>query len=99
VDLVDIICMVYLDNILIYSDDPEDYQIYISQVLDRLREKGLYVKPSKYMFSIKEVEFLGFIVNTKGVVIEPSQIETICNWPVPTSFRKVQVFLGFANFY
>jgi hypothetical protein len=57
------------------------------------------VKPSKCVFNTKEVEFLGFIVNTKGVVIEPSQIETICDWLVPTSFREVQVFLGFANFY
>jgi hypothetical protein len=99
VDLIDIIYIVYLDNILIYSDNPEDYQIYISQILERLREKGLYIKPSKYIFSTKEIEFLGFIINTKGVVIEPSQIEIICNWLVPISFRKVQVFLGFANFY
>jgi transposase InsO family protein len=98
-DLVDVICVVYLDDILIYSDDPEDHQTHVSQVLDRLREKGLYAKPSKCVFSTKEVEFLGFIVNTEGVVMEPSRIETIRDWPVPTSFREVQVFLGFANFY
>jgi hypothetical protein len=50
---------------------------YISQVLERLRENRLYIKPSKYMFHTKEVDFLGFIVNTKGVVIEPSRVETI----------------------
>jgi hypothetical protein len=98
-DLIDVICVVYLDDILIYSDDPEDHQMHVSQVLERLREKGLYAKPSKCVFSTKEVEFLGFIVNTEGVVMEPSRIETIRDWPVPTSFREVQVFLGFANFY
>ena len=76
-NLVDIICMVYLDDILIYSYNPKDHSKHISQVLERLRENRLYIKPSKYMFYTKEVDFLGFIVNTKGVVIEPSRVETI----------------------
>ena len=99
VGLVDIICVVYLDDILIYSADPEDHPNHVNQVLQRLREHGLYVKPSKCVFHTDEVEFLGFVVNTKGIVMEPSRVETIRDWPVPTTFREVQVFLGFANFY
>jgi hypothetical protein len=57
------------------------------------------MKPSKCVFYTDEVEFLGFVINTKGIVIEPSRVETICDWPVPTTFREVQVFLGFTNFY
>ena len=99
VNLVDVICVVYLDDILIYSHNPEDHSKHVSQVLERLRENGLYAKPSKCVFHTKEVDFLGFIVNTEGVVMEPSRVETIQDWPVPVSFREVQVFLGFANFY
>jgi hypothetical protein len=57
------------------------------------------MKPSKYIFYTDEVEFLGFVINTKGIVIEPSRVETIRDWPIPTTFREVQVFLGFTNFY
>jgi hypothetical protein len=71
------IYIVYLDNILIYSYNPKDHSKHISQVLERLRENGLYTKPSKCVFYTKEIDFLGFIVNTKGVVIEPSRVETI----------------------
>jgi hypothetical protein len=67
--------------------------------LQRLRENGPYVKLLKCEFSTERVEFLGFIITTEGVVIEPSRVDTICNWPNPTSYREVQVFLGFANFY
>ena len=77
VNLVDVICVVYLDEIFIYSHNPEDYSKHVSQVLERLRENGLYVKPSKCVFHTREVDFLGFIINTKGVVIEPSKVETI----------------------
>lgn len=91
--------MIYFNNILIYSANPEDHQRHIIQILQRLRENGLYAKVSKCVFHTTEVEFLGFVINTKGVVMEPSQVEAIQDWLVPTSFREVQVFLGFANFY
>ena len=76
-NLVDVIYIVYLDDILIYSYNPEDHLKHISQVLERLRENRLYTKPSKCVFHTREVDFLGFIINTKGVVIEPSRVETI----------------------
>jgi hypothetical protein len=97
--LVDTICVVYLDDIMIYSYDREDHVAHVKQVLERLRANGLYVKPSKCVWHTQEVEFLGFVINTEGLVMEPSRVETIREWPVPTSYREVQVFLGFANFY
>jgi hypothetical protein len=64
---------------LIYSTDPEDYTDYINQVLQYLREYRLYIKPSKYIFYTNKVELLGFVINTKGIVIELSRVETICD--------------------
>ena len=64
-----------------------------------MRENGLYIKLLKCEFSTKRVEFLRFIITIEGVVIEPSRVDTIRNWPNPTLYREVQVFLGFTNFY
>lgn len=97
--LLDDFVVVYLDDILIYSRNPEDHAEHVKRVLERLRKYDLYAKLSKCEFSVEEVEFLGFIVGKDGVRADPSRIETIQQWPVPTSFREVQVFLGFANFY
>jgi hypothetical protein len=64
-----------------------------------LIEAGLYCKLSKCTFSIYKIDFLGYIVNTDRVAIEKLQVVTIQDWPEPQSIHKIQVFLGFANFY
>ena len=68
-------------------------------VLDRLREAGLRVKPSKCRFLQKEVKFLGHIVSEKGISTDPGKTEAIQKWPAPRSKRKLQQFLGLANYY
>ena len=73
--------------------------MHVKQVLHQLRSYGLYIKLSKCAFDTRQVEFLGFVVGDSGVSMEPSRIATIQDWPVPKSFKQVQVFLGFANFY
>jgi len=67
--------------------------------LQRLREWKLYAKVTKYTFDTESVDFLGFVVTPAGVVIDQSRVTTIQEWPVPTCYRDIQVFLGFANFY
>ena len=97
--LVDITCVVYLDDILIYSEKEEDHERHVREVLERLFEWNLYAKASKCTFFTKSVEFLGFIVTPQGVVMDPVRVQTIREWPEPKRFRDIQVFLGFANFY
>ena len=97
--LVDIFCVVYLDDILIYSKSIEDHREHVMQILKRLRRFQLYANLKKCKFSTTKVEFLGFIISTDGVLMDPRRVEAICDWPVPKTFREVQVFLGFANFY
>lgn len=69
------------------------------RVLERLRKFKIYCNLKKCRFSTTEVEFLGLIVSTKGVSMDTSRVETITEWPEPTSFKDLQVFLGFINFY
>jgi hypothetical protein len=97
--LVDNTCVVYMDDILIYSEDPSQHYRHVAEVLKRLRQFQLFVKLSKCLFAVTEVEFLGFIVSTNGVLMDPKRIDTIVQWPVPKSYLNVQEFLGFTNFY
>ena len=97
---LDIFVIVYLDDILIYTEDPGQGHVEaVRWVLDVLRRHGLFANLKKCQFHKDEVRFLGYIVSPQGVKMEDEQIEAVKNWPKPTSVRDIQVFIGFANFY
>ena len=98
-NLVDTIYVIYLDNILIYLKDESKYVKYVKQVLERLRAQGLYAKLSKYSFYTKLVKFLSYLITPKGVVIDPIRVKAIKEQLKPKSYKDIQVFLGFTNFY
>jgi hypothetical protein len=97
--LVDVCCIVYLDDILIFSDTEEQHKSHVRQVLRRLRDSKLFVKESKCEFHKEETEFLGFLITPKGVKADPARIATIQDWPLPKTVRDIRVFLGFVNYY
>lgn len=97
--LVDICCVVYLDDILIYSKDEEEHAEHLRLVLERLEQYALYANEAKCEFFVDEVEYLGFRIRVDGVQMDPSRVEAVSQWPTPTTHRELQVFLGFANFY
>jgi len=99
--LVDNFCIVYLNNILIFSKNEEEYKTHLQQVLEHLKHHKLYVKSNKYSFFQTEIKFLSFIVSQKGVQIDPRRIQTITKWldHPPITFQNIQMFLGFCNFY
>jgi transposase InsO family protein len=88
-----------MDDILIYSEDPEEHTSHVRQVLEKLREGMLFVQLQKCGFRLDAVDFLGFRIEIGGVSVDPHRILAIQEWPVPTSFRDIQVFIGFTNFY
>ena len=91
--------MCYLDDILIYSTKEKEHEDHVRKVLQRLQEFGLCCKAEMCQFSVSEVGFLGFIINSYAIGMESDRISTIEDWPTPKSVRDVQVLLGFANFY
>ena len=97
--LLDHICVVYLDDILIYSQTEEEHIEHIRLVLERLRIHKLYAKRSKCEFLRDSVDFLGFVIGREGVSVEPDRIRSIQEWPLPASVRDIRVFIGFANYY
>ncbi len=79
VNLINIYYIIYLDNILIYSTNPTNYQRHVREILERLRNFKLYLKLSKCKFSINRVEFLNFIIITRDIDMERSRIKIIIN--------------------
>ena len=96
---MDDFCTAYIDNILIYSDDPLKHEAHVKKVLQRLREAGLQADIKKSEFSVTETKFLGFIIGTDGIAMDTDKLAAIRDWEPPTFVKGVQSFLGFYNFY
>ena len=98
-DLLDVFIVVYLDDILIFSNNPADHQKHVKEVLRRLRKHQLFCKPEKCEFHSSSIEYLGYVVNPDGLFMDKAKVKVIQEWPQPRSVRDIQSFLGFANFY
>jgi hypothetical protein len=92
-------CVTYLDDIGIYSDSLEDHLEHIRLVLAALREHNLFAKLSKCAFALSEMEFLGHLVSSDGIKVDPAKISAVTDWPQPTNSSDVRAFLGLANYY
>ena len=91
--------IVYLDDILIYSESEEEHQRLLCEVMRRLKENRLQANLTKSMFEVEEVEFVGYIVSAKGLAMSERKIAAVQECPVPQTVKNIQEFLGFANFY
>ena len=92
-DYLDFLYTNYLDDILIHFLDPKTHKNNVRCVLKQLLKHSLFVNFLKCVWSVFEIGFLGFVLTTKGVQIEPSRIETIKEWLEPSSVQDIQVFL------
>ncbi|KAH9263788.1 hypothetical protein BASA83_012767 [Batrachochytrium salamandrivorans] len=91
--------LVYLDDIVVYSENLEDHKEHVRQVLQVLKDNNLFCKAEKCHFYQTEIKYLGYIISPNGVSMDPSKISAVQDWPVPKKVRELQVFLGFTNFY
>ncbi len=98
-DMVDQFIYVYLDDILIFSSSLQEHVQHVRRVLQRLLENGLFVKAEKYAFHAQSVPFLGYIISSEGMRMDPDKVKAVVDWPTPDSRKALQRFLGFANFY
>src|SRR5262249_44497935 len=86
-DLLDVCVTVYLDDILIYSDNPSEHKKHVKEVLKRLRANGLYARADKCEFSSDTVEYLGYILSPDGLKMSEDKIKTIQDWPEPKKVK------------
>ena len=98
-DYLDIFCVAYLDDILVFSPDEEIHREHVRAILTRVRETGLTLKTSKCEFHTTETEYLGYVISPQGLRMDEGKIRTIKEWKEPTNIKGIQSFLGFANFY
>ena len=93
------ICLVYLDDIIVFGRDVDEMLGRLKLVLQRLRDAKLKIKPSKCSLLQKSVEFLGHLVSENGISAHPDKVSTILEWPTPCSVREVRAFIGICSYY
>ncbi len=92
-------CLVFIDDILIFSKTFEEHLSRLDAVLQRLHKHGLKLKASKCEFFRTEVKYLGHVVSEEGVHTDPEKTSSLTTWPVPTSVKLLRSFLGFTGYY
>ena len=100
VEKLNVFIIIYLDDILIYTEDPGQLHVEaVRWVLDQLQKYSFFANMKKCCFYQDEIRFLGYIVSFKGISMKVEKIKVVKEWPKPKSVRDIQIFLGFANFY
>ncbi|KAK1435339.1 hypothetical protein QVD17_01100 [Tagetes erecta] len=91
--------IVFIDDILIYSRSKDDHARHLREVLEVLRKEKLYAKFSKCAFWLREVQFLGHVINASGILVDPAKVEAVMKWSPPKTPTEVRSFLGLAGYY
>ena len=97
--LIGKICLVYLDDVMIYSKSLAEHEEHLNMVLERIKRSGLKIKFKKCSWVMKEVEYLGHVVCREGIKPSPKKIEAIMNAKLPKTLKQLQSFLGLATYY
>jgi len=90
---------VFVDDVLVGTDDEEGHDKIVVEVLKRLEENDLYVKPEKCSWKTNKVNFLGVVIGQGKIKMEEDKMAEVLNWPIPRTVRDVRKFLELANYY
>ena len=91
--------IVYLDDILIFSRSWEEHVQQFWQVLETLRQHQLYLNMDKCSFAMNNIKYLGYVIVSVGIHVDPDKVQILKEWPIPQNIHKLRSFLGLANFY
>ena len=93
------ICVIYLDDLIVFSDTFEEHMERLELIFNRLRQYNLKLAPQKCVFCKTEVDYVGYTVSERGISADPQKIDKVRNWPTPKNPDDVRQFVGFAGFY
>nr|GFB03602.1 putative reverse transcriptase domain-containing protein [Tanacetum cinerariifolium] len=91
--------IVFIDDILIYSKDEKEHEEHLKIILELLKEEKLHAKFSKCEFWIPKVQFLGHVIDSRVIHVDPAKIESIKDWASPKTPTEIRQFLGLAGYY
>ncbi|GKC67045.1 putative reverse transcriptase domain-containing protein, partial [Tanacetum coccineum] len=91
--------IVFIDDILIYSKDKKEHEEHLKAILELIKKDKLYAKFSKCEFWISKVQFLGHVIDNRGIHVNPAKIESIKDWASPKTPTEIRQFLGLAGYY
>nr|GEV50148.1 putative reverse transcriptase domain-containing protein [Tanacetum cinerariifolium] len=91
--------IVFIDDILIYSKDEKEHEEHLKSILELLKKEELYAKFSKCGFWIPKVQFIGHVIDSQGIHVDPAKNESFKDWASPKSPTKIHQFLGLVGYY
>jgi len=97
IDTGDIVA--FMDNMLVGTENKKKHNKIVEEVLKRMEDSNLYIKPEKYVWKVKEIDFLGLVIGTEEIKIKEEKIAGVLEWPRSKIVKEVQKFLGLANYY
>jgi len=89
----------FIDNVIVETEKKAGHDEIVEEVVKRLAENDLYVKPEKCKWKVREVRFLGVVIRSEGIKIEEEKVKDMLDWLAPKGVKDVQKFLGLANYY
>ena len=90
---------VFIDDVIIRTETEEEHDELVMEVIRRLEENNLYIKPEKYKWKVREVGFLGVVIGLEGIKMENEKVKGVLEWPIPKCVKDVQKFIKLANYY
>jgi len=89
----------FVDNVLVGTETEEGHDEIVEEVLRKLEENNLYVKPEKCMWKVRKIGFLGVVIEPSRIEMEKEKVDGVLSWPEPRNVKDIRKFLGLANYY
>ena len=89
----------FIDDVIVGMETEEGHDELVAEIIKRLEENDLYVKPEKCKWKVREVRFLGVVIGLEGIRMKEEKVKDVLDWPTPKCVKDVQKFLGLVNYY
>jgi len=91
--------VVFVDDVLVGTETEEGHDKIVEEILKRLEENDLYIKPEKCVWKVQKIGFLGVVIGPDGIEMEKKKVNRVLSWPEPKNVKDVRKFLGLVNYY